>query len=147
MRKSYLILSVIFVFCLFFGGKAAFAQKEERREFVTVEIQARKENLLHKAKVPVSKNPFTDDGKNFIEGEFYFAGMATVDCLDCDLSSEYVVLIYAVPLKESSVETNISVEFKNKGKCSIENKKVVLQRGKHEEVDLKCGIKIAAYYE
>lgn len=138
-------MAIVFT-SLFLGNKIAFAQ-QGKREFVKIEIQIKKEYFLHKTNIPITKNPFTDDGKNFIEGEFKAEGLATVDCIKCPLSSELGVLSYAIRLNENSVEANISVTFDNKSKCSINNKKFVLQRGKREEFNMKCGVKISAYYE
>lgn len=138
-------IAIIFIF-LFIGSKPIFAQESNNR-FLEIEISKKEEFFSQKAKIPFTEKTFDDNGKNLVEGEFYFGGFATVDCINCNLSSEYDIFSYAKHLNENSSEIYISVNFRNKRKCSIKDRKFVIQRGNREEFNLKCGVKLNAYYE
>jgi hypothetical protein len=137
------IISIfLFVSCL----KPVFAQANSKK-FVEIEITKKKEIFFHKAEVPFTKNPFGVDGKTIIVEEVYVGGFATVDCLDCPLSREYGIFSYAKRLNENSSELSISIDFRKKRSCSVKDVRFTIQRGKLEKFNLKCGVKLTAYYE
>lgn len=140
-----IFITIVFIF-LFANYKNIFAQ-ENTREFITVNIDIKKENFSHKIKIPITSNLFETNGLKLKEGEFYAGGFVTVDCFKCDLISEYNILGTAVRANNKASEVTLSVEFRNKDKCSIKNKRFSLERGKSKNFRLKCDVKISANYE
>jgi len=143
MKKLSIELVVLFL-ALCLGTAESFAQIEEK-EFITIEIAIKKEQFSQKIKVPISKNPFSKDGRILIEGEFTAGGWATTGCTNCILTSEYDIVALAIPSGSELSKVNFSVTFRNKRKCNVD-REFLIKRGENTKLNLKCGVKIIAYH-
>lgn len=142
--KKLLTLFFAVLLTLYFAETQVSAQTKER-EFVTVELIIKKENLKEKIKIPISENPFSKDGKTLNENEFFMGGMSRMGCEDCFLTSNYKTFAFAELLNQNSPKIGISINFLNKEKCNVE-KTFFVKRGRNTELNLKCGVKIKANY-
>ena len=136
---------VILFLLLCFSTAQSLAQIEEK-EFITIEVAIKKEQFLQTIKVPISKNPFSKDGKFLIEGEFTAGGWATVGCTDCILTSEHEIVAVAISSGNDLSKITFSTNFRNKRKCNVD-KEFLVKRGENTKLNLKCGMKITAYYK
>lgn len=136
---------LILVLCL--GMERSFAQNiKKEREFIVVELIIKKENFVKKINVPISEDPFSKDGKAFINGEFTAGGWATTHCTNCSLTSEYEIVAYAVPIKSVSAKVSLWVSFINKSGCNIKEKEFVIPKNNDIEFKSRCGVKLIAHY-
>ena len=144
MKPVLLLITFVLFACPCFAQTLIPAQPKER-EFINVELVIRKEYFAHQANVPLSENLLTEDGKHLIKGEFLATGLATVDCIKCPLSSEFMLTTTAKSSTDKLSEVNVSIDFINKRKCDVD-KTFQVKRGKKSKINLKCGVAIIAYY-
>lgn len=146
MKKNIFPKLIVIVFLVCLGITNIFAQ-EDKKEFIQIEIKIDVEFFSHIAKVPIINQSFDDRNSFQKVDEIYLGNFATVDCLNCILSSQYQIFSVASRLDENSFKVVFDMKFTKKAKCNIENKSFVLKLGKRKNFTNKCGVKISAYYE
>ena len=139
--KQYARIVGVFILIIVLG---AYRTSAQQNDFVGVEIRVKKEVFSHKAKVPVlSQEPV---GPNGDPSEVYIGSWATVDCLNCPLSSEYSIFGQAVRTDVGYVELILDVKFKNRKKCNITGEELSIKRDKPLKLKKKCGVEIFIEY-
>jgi hypothetical protein len=141
---KYLLAVFIVIVC--FAETEIFAQLKQR-EFITTEIIIKRERYSRKIKVPLSEKPFSEDKIFFNEGEYFVEDTVIDHCTNCPpLSSEIYIFAFAIPFRIDMSKLTIWVSFRNKRKCGVKEKEILVKRGENSEINLKCGVKIIAYY-
>jgi hypothetical protein len=72
--------------------------------------------------------------------------MATVECTNCRLSSEFYFYFFkATRMRGNRTSIGFEVTFENAPECDAK-KEVVIRNDKKETIKLKCGIRVYTYY-
>ena len=159
MKKlSILITGFLLAFC--FVANLNFAQSKIHSEkFIILELIIPDEGLgevVRKLKVPISKNlerikikkdsleVYTKDKHSSFE--VTSTDGATVECENCPLTSEFKISSVAKFIDENETGVFFILSFKNQKRCN-EAKQFQAIPGKQNNLELKCKVKIKAYYE
>ena len=130
--KACLILAIGLT--VLFIAPATIRAQNAGRQFVNVTVIIKAEQYAHGWKVPVMTageiSPFTDGGQ------------ATVDCLDCPLTSEMDFAAFAENTTGNNVKISVTLRFTNSKACNVESKVFIINKSKKRTVKLGCGIKI-----
>lgn len=123
-RLSTLLAGLILA--LSFEATQTFAQQNEKsNEFIVIELKIKKEHFFQKFKIQIADYKTPDDKYELhYKNKIYYAeptllGMATVDCFNCQLTSEYDFFGIANFMSEDKTNVELSIDFKKKKKCNV----------------------------
>lgn len=150
IMKNYSILFFFLILTIGCFSKQTIAQSknDEPKEKIIVELYLWDEYVVVDGKpLPNQKIEVPVETKKF--DPLLGGGFATVDCLDCPLSSEWSLYIPETEkIDENQLKIYFNVSFTNKKSCNLAST-LVVKREEPAKLKLKCKIKaeIVAYYQ